>query len=106
MGESLGEVFSRHSHPEHGGRHRLHHLRRQTVVHRIERGIAGRRAAQRVEPSGEMAVAAVGGDQGHSGSDRSQQLGLRRGGRGDHRFARRRDGPCRLTDPGRRHQFH
>ena len=104
MHQHVGEVFTRNAHPQHAGGDRLEQLRREAMIDRIQRGIARRRAPQRIEPGGEVAVAPIGGDERHAGCHRAQEFRFGRGGRCDGSFRRRR--ARRLADAGRRRDVH
>ena len=73
--QDVGERLARDVDPEDVGRDQSLQLRRQLGLAplRVERRVADRLAAERVEPRGEVAVSAMGRDQRHRGRD-----GLRR----------------------------
>ena len=102
--EHLGEIFAGNADAQDAGGNRLQELGREAMVHRIERRIAGRCTAERIQPGGEVAVAAIGRHQGHAGRHRSQQLGFGRGWRGDRRLRTNR-ARC-LADTGRCRHMH
>ncbi|TMF23630.1 MAG: hypothetical protein E6I31_05225 [Chloroflexi bacterium] len=106
VGENLRQVFAGNPHSEHGRRNRLHQLGRQSVVHRIERGIAGGGAAQWLEPRCQMSVGAVRGDQRHAGGDGPQQFGFRRGRRRERRFGRLAGAAAGFRQAGRGGHLH
>ncbi len=56
------------------GRDGVHHRRGEVVGRGVERRVAGRRRAERVERRAEVAVAAVGRHDRHPGRDRAQHL--------------------------------
>ena len=79
----LGERLARDVDAEHGRGDARLELRRQPrqEAHRVERRVADRLGAQRVETCREMAVHAEGLDERHRGRDTAEQLAVRLGRR-------------------------
>ncbi len=72
--QHLGERAAGDLRAQHGSRDRGHQRRREPVGARVERGIAGRFGAERIERRGEVAVAPVRRQQRHPGGDGAQQF--------------------------------
>ena len=82
VGQRVGERLAGHRHAQHRRRDAGHELRREAHRGGVERRVAARLGAQRVEPRGQVAVHAVRLDDRRGGLHRLQQRLVRRRRRG------------------------
>ena len=72
--QHVGQRVARNFHAQHARGNRALQRRRQAVRLRLERRVADRRRAERIEICRKVTVPAIRGDDRHAGGDRAQHL--------------------------------